>query len=73
MKQTPDSPDSPESGDQQPQTDQEQGQTTMPRREFLRGAAIAAAGLTIVPRHVLGGTGFTAPSDTVNDEASMNV
>src|SRR5262249_27047021 len=36
------------------------------RREFLRGAAIAAAGLTIIPRHVLGGTGYAAPSDTVN-------
>src|SRR5690606_14445442 len=37
-----------------------------PRRAFLRGAAIAAAGMTIVPRHVLGGQGFTAPSDLVN-------
>src|SRR5690606_4136505 len=37
-----------------------------PRRAFLRGAAIAAAGMTIVPRHVLGGQGYTAPSDLVN-------
>ena len=29
-------------------------------------AAGAAAGIMIVPRHVLGGTGFQAPSDTVN-------
>lgn len=38
----------------------------LPRREFLRGAAIAAAGTMIVPRHVLGGQGYTAPSDLVN-------
>jgi predicted dehydrogenase len=44
-------------------TDQSQ---PLPRREFLRGAAIAAAGMTIVPRHVLGGQGYTAPSDLVN-------
>ncbi|MBA2355259.1 MAG: Gfo/Idh/MocA family oxidoreductase [Acidobacteria bacterium] len=37
----------------------------LPRREFMRGAAIAAAGLTIVPRHVLG-RGQTPPSDMVN-------
>src|SRR5438552_429753 len=35
------------------------------RRQFLK--ATAAAGLfTIVPRHVLGGPGFVAPSDKVN-------
>lgn len=33
------------------------------RREFLKNSAIAAAGFSIVPRHVLGGTGFVAPSD----------
>jgi hypothetical protein len=32
------------------------------RRNFLRNAALAAAGFYIVPRHVLG-RGFTAPSD----------
>ena len=35
------------------------------RRQFLAGAATAAA-LTIVPRHVLGGPGHTAPSDMLN-------
>src|SRR3954466_12319921 len=35
------------------------------RRSFLTDAAIAGAGLTIVPRHVLG-RGFTAPSDLLN-------
>ncbi|MTB53477.1 Gfo/Idh/MocA family protein [Lewinella sp. W8] len=36
------------------------------RRKFIKTAATAAAAFTIVPRHVLGGPGFTAPSDTVN-------
>ncbi len=36
------------------------------RRKFLRTATTAAAGFYIVPRHVLGGPGYTAPSDTVN-------
>ena len=35
------------------------------RREFVKTAAIAGAGFTIVPRHVLG-RGFQAPSDTLN-------
>ncbi|UGU14210.1 Gfo/Idh/MocA family oxidoreductase [Sinomicrobium kalidii] len=33
------------------------------RRNFIKSASVAAAGFYIVPRHVLGGTGFTAPSD----------
>jgi predicted dehydrogenase len=37
-----------------------------PRRSFLKGAAAAAAGFTIVPRHVLGGQGQVAPSDRLN-------
>jgi len=36
------------------------------RRDFMGRTATAAAGLMIVPRHVLGGRGYTAPSDTVN-------
>ena len=36
------------------------------RRAFLSSTAAAAAGFTLVPRHVLGGPGFVAPSDTVN-------
>jgi predicted dehydrogenase len=36
------------------------------RREFMGKSAVAAAGLMIVPRHVLGGKGFKAPSDTLN-------
>src|SRR5688500_12165090 len=33
------------------------------RRKFLRDSALTAAGFIIVPRHVLGGKGFIAPSD----------
>jgi predicted dehydrogenase len=36
------------------------------RREFIKGAAAVTAGITIVPRHVLGGSAFQAPSDTLN-------
>ena len=38
---------------------------TVSRRRFLRGGAVLAAA-TIVPRHVLGGAGFTAPSEKLN-------
>ncbi len=41
--------------------------SSLPRRSFLGGAAAAAtAAFSIVPRHVLGGTGYTAPSDKLN-------
>ncbi|TKC62378.1 Gfo/Idh/MocA family oxidoreductase [Pedobacter hiemivivus] len=33
------------------------------RRDFIKTTFMAAAGFMIVPRHVLGGKGFTAPSD----------
>lgn len=33
------------------------------RREFIRNAGLTAAGFIILPRHVLGGKGFIAPSD----------
>ncbi|HJT70610.1 MAG TPA: Gfo/Idh/MocA family oxidoreductase [Terriglobales bacterium] len=36
------------------------------RRKFLGKTTAAAIGLTIVPRHVLGGVGQVAPSDKVN-------
>ncbi len=36
------------------------------RRHFVGGLAASAAAITIVPRHVLGGVGFQAPSDTLN-------
>lgn len=40
--------------------------TTLDRRNFLGRSAAALAGLMVVPRHVLGGKGFKAPSDTLN-------
>ncbi len=36
------------------------------RREFIGKTALAATAITIVPRHVLGGSGYTAPSDKLN-------
>lgn len=33
------------------------------RRSFLKNSALATAGVMIIPRHVLGGPGFIAPSD----------
>ncbi len=36
------------------------------RRDFVAGTAKAAFGAMIVPRYVLGGRGFQAPSDTAN-------
>ena len=53
-------------------SDQEKDPTAQPvepagvsRRKFVTTVAVTGAGLTIVPRHVLG-RGFQAPSDTVN-------
>lgn len=36
------------------------------RRSFLKGSALAAAGLSVVPRHVIGGAGVQPPSQTLN-------
>ena len=36
------------------------------RRSFVKKSSIAAAGFMIVPRHVLGGQGYVAPSDKLN-------
>lgn len=36
------------------------------RRDFLASTAVGTATFLIVPRHVLGGPGYRAPSDTVN-------
>ncbi len=44
-------------------TDETKG---MPRRGFLKHAALTAAAVTIVPRHGLGGSGVIAPSDKLN-------
>jgi predicted dehydrogenase len=37
----------------------------MKRRSFLN-TSLAMAGIMVIPRHVLGGNGFTAPSDQLN-------
>ena len=39
------------------------GLSKQSRRDFLRKAALTAGAFVIVPRHVLGGPGFLAPSD----------
>ncbi len=36
------------------------------RRQFINSAALTSLAFTIVPRHVLGGPGYTAPSDKLN-------
>ena len=36
------------------------------RRKFITLSAASAASFTIIPRHVLGGKGFTAASDKLN-------
>ncbi|NBB85985.1 MAG: Gfo/Idh/MocA family oxidoreductase [Bacteroidetes bacterium] len=38
---------------------------SLSRRSFLGRAALAGLGATLVPRHVLGGAGYQAPSDTI--------
>jgi predicted dehydrogenase len=41
-------------------------QKGLSRRDFIGKTTAAAAAFTIIPRHVLGGKGYTAPSDMVN-------
>lgn len=36
------------------------------RRDFLSKSALAGAGMMVVPRHVVGGAGYKAPSDRLN-------
>ncbi len=40
-------------------------QSTPSRRHFLKQVALGGAAFSILPRHVLGGPGFIAPSDTL--------
>ena len=40
--------------------------TNKSRRDFIKYGSLAASGFFIVPRHVLGGNGYQAPSDTLN-------
>lgn len=39
--------------------------TAPTRRQFIQSAFVAGASFYIVPRHVLGGPGYTAPSDVI--------
>ena len=41
-------------------------QDKITRRKFVAGTAGVTLGAMIVPRHVLGGVGWQAPSDTLN-------
>ena len=52
--------------DGQPQPPSEPSHGAIARRSFLKQAAVGVTALTIVPRHVLGGDGHTAPSDRLN-------
>src|SRR3954463_10889193 len=36
------------------------------RLSFIKNAGLVSAGIMIVPRHVLGGRGYVAPSDRLN-------
>jgi len=49
-----------------PRDDDAEPGAHLPRRTFLASAAAVTAGFTILPRHVLGGQGVTAPSDKLN-------
>ncbi|MGM9475364.1 Gfo/Idh/MocA family protein [Pedobacter sp. GSP4] len=42
---------------------EQESKNTSNRRDFIKTSAIAAAAFMIVPRHVLGGPGYLAPSD----------
>ena len=46
--------------------DSKKGSEEMSRKDFLSTSAAAAAGFFVVPRHVLGGPGYKAPSDRLN-------
>ena len=41
-------------------------ESSISRRKFLTRTTTAALGISIVPRHVLGGTGYISPSDKIN-------
>ncbi len=43
----------------------EESKSGFSRRTFLKGASVTAGVFSIVPRHVLGGEGYTAPSNKI--------
>jgi len=46
--------------------DNKDNQATPSRRNFIKAAAVAGAGIMILPRCTLGGKGFVPPSDKIN-------
>jgi predicted dehydrogenase len=46
--------------------DEQQDEKKVTRRDFVAATSTLAFGAMIVPRHVLGGVGYQAPSDTLN-------
>ena len=44
----------------------EESNNSISRRKFINSVALTGAAFTIVPRNVLGGKGYTAPSDKLN-------
>lgn len=44
----------------------EESKNSISRRKFINSVALTGAAFTIVPRNVLGGNGYTAPSDKLN-------
>ena len=53
------------SGIQTSNSEETFNQNYLNRREFIGGITTATLAMTIVPRHVLGGVGFIAPSDKI--------
>lgn len=47
-------------------SEQNSNKNTLSRRKFVKAGALTASVFMIVPRHVLGGKGFIAPSDKLN-------
>ena len=46
-------------------SDKKNNASSVSRRSFIKNAAVSAAAFTILPRFVLGGKGYTPPSDTL--------
>jgi len=49
----------------QPMKQQDKTKMKSSRREFIKRTALTSMAITVVPRHVLGGSGFVAPSDQI--------
>src|SRR5438045_4067326 len=47
------------------ETDTPSASSNLSRREFMVNGGAAATAFTIVPRHVLGGAGYVAPSEKI--------